>query len=191
MPKNSGSKSDNKPATIIRLPPPIPAKLSKEVKDIAKIFKKNKKTKEKETYKKSYTQALSSGNNTREILRIKEISPNLQVKKIENIQKIINKDSKLKPRLNITTKRPLKKQVIVPINNDNIVKFMANSSDHITNINRMLKNIKSEIKTVYIHSETSGIVIVTDKVTSSLDLQTIEKYVKNSNQINLKNVETP
>ena len=68
---------------------------------------------------------------------------------------------------------------------------MASSSDHITNINRMLKNIKSEIKTVYIHSETSGIVIVTDKVTSSLDLQTIEKYVKNSNQINLKNVETP
>ena len=113
------------------------------------------------------------------------------MKKIENIQKIINKDSKLKPRLNITTKRPLKKQVIVPINNDNIVKFMASSSDYITNINRMLKNIKSEIKTVYIHSETSGIVIVTDKVTSSLDHQTIEKYVKNSNQINLKNVETP
>ena len=47
MPKNSGSKSDNKPATMIRLPPHIPAKLSKEVKDIAKIFKKNKKNKRK------------------------------------------------------------------------------------------------------------------------------------------------
>jgi len=47
--KNSGSKSNDKPATINRLPPPIPVKSSKEVKDIAKFFKKNEKTKEKET----------------------------------------------------------------------------------------------------------------------------------------------
>jgi len=70
----------------------------------------------------------------------------------------------------MTTKGPLKKQVIVPINNDNIVKFMLNSSDYITNINRVLKNIKLEIKIDYICSELSSIIIVTDKVTSSLDL---------------------
>ena len=70
----------------------------------------------------------------------------------------------------MTTKGPFKKQVIVPINNDNIVKFMLNSSDHITNINRVLKNIKLEIKIDYICSELSSIIIVTDKVTSSLDL---------------------
>ena len=132
----------------------------------------------------------SSDNNTREVLKIKKIFPNLQAKKIENIQKIINRNSKLKPRLNITTKELLRKQVIVPMNNDNIVKFMLKSSDHITNIDRVLKNIELEIKVDYIHSETSGIVIVTDKVASSLDLQTIEKYIKNSNQINSENVET-
>ena len=132
----------------------------------------------------------SSDNNTREVLKIKKIFPNLQAKKIENIQKIINRNSKLKPRLNMTTKELLRKQVIVPINNDNIVKFMLKSSDHITNIDRVLKNIELEIKVDYIHSETSGIVIVTDKVASSLDLQTIEKYIKNSNQINSENVET-
>ena len=49
MPKNSGSKSNDKLATINRLPPPIPAKLPKEVKDMVKFFKKNEKTKEKET----------------------------------------------------------------------------------------------------------------------------------------------
>jgi len=70
----------------------------------------------------------------------------------------------------MTTKGLLKKQVIVPINNDNIFKFMLNSSDYITNINRVLKNIKLEIKIDYICSELSSIIIVTDKVTSSLDL---------------------
>ena len=90
----------------------------------------------------------------------------------------------------MTTKVPSRKQVIVPMNNDNIVKFMSNSSDYITNINRVLKNIKLEIKADYICSETSSIVIITNKVASYLNLQTIEKYVKNSNQINLENVET-
>jgi len=110
MPKNSGSKSNNKPATISRLPPPIPAKSPKEVKNIVKFFKKNEKTKEKETQKKSYAQASSSGNNTREVLKIKEMFSNLQAKKIENIQKNINRDGKLKPRLNMTTKRLSRKQ---------------------------------------------------------------------------------
>ena len=76
------------------------------------------------------------------------------------------------------------------MNNDNIVKFILNSSDYITNINRVLKNIKLEIKADYIHSETSGIIIVTDKVASPLDFKTIEKYIKNLNQIDLENVET-
>ena len=39
--------------------------------------------------------------------------------------------------------------------------------------------------------EKLGIIIVTDKVISALDLQTIEKYIKNSNQINADKVETP
>jgi len=43
------------------------------------------------------------------------------------------------------TKELLRKQVIVPISNNNKVKFIKNSSAHIVNINRMLKNIKSEV----------------------------------------------
>ena len=54
----------------------------------------------------------------------------------------------------------------------------------------MLKNIKSEIKVDYIHLDTSNIVIVTDKVASSLDLQTIKKYIKNLSQIDLENIQT-
>ena len=51
MPKNSGNKSNDKLATINRLPPPILAKLPRKIKDIVKFFKKNEKTKEKKTQK--------------------------------------------------------------------------------------------------------------------------------------------
>ena len=81
----------------------------------------------------------------------------------------------------MTTKRLSHKQVIVPMNSDNIVKFILNSSNYITNINRLFKNIKSNCKADYIQLEKSGIIIVTDKVAFALDLQTIERYVKNLN----------
>ena len=88
-------------------------------------------------------------------------------------------------------KEPSCKQAIVPIDNDKTVKLMFSSSNHVININRLLKNIKSECKADYIRAEKSGIITVTDKVMSPWDLQTIEKYVKNSNQINVDKVEFP
>ena len=45
----------------------------------------------------------------------------------------------------MTTKGFLRKQVIVPMSNDNKSKFMASLSIYIANLNSMLKNIKSEI----------------------------------------------
>jgi len=45
----------------------------------------------------------------RETLKIKEAFPNLQNKKIEIVQKIINNNEKPKPRINMTTKGPLQK----------------------------------------------------------------------------------
>ena len=58
-------------------------------------------------------------------------------------------------------------------------------------MNRALKNIKSEVMVDFMQVETSSIVIVTNKVTSSLDLQTIENYVKNANHINTNEIEVP
>ena len=68
------------------------------------------------------------------------------------------------------TKEPSKKQVIVPMNNDNKTQFIKNSSTHITNINRALRNIKSEVMADFIQLEQSGIVITTNKVAALLDL---------------------
>ncbi len=81
-------------------------------------------------------QVSTSVNNTRKVLKIKETFPDLHAKKIENIQKIINSEDKTKPRLHMMTKELLRKQVIVPISNDNSKKFMADLSAYISNINK-------------------------------------------------------
>ena len=82
-PKNN--KSD-KLASFIKLPSPILAKTPK-IKEILKFFKKSSQPTRKRDIMKSYVQVLFSSFNTKEILKIKETFPNLQAKKIENIQK--------------------------------------------------------------------------------------------------------
>ena len=124
----------------------------------------------------------------RKVLKIKKAFPNIQAKKIENIQKIINNYGKPKLKINITIKGLLRKYVIISMSNDNKTKFMEDSCNHVTNINRALKNIQSEVMVNFICSDQSGVTIVTNKVVSLLDLQTIESYVKNAKYIIAKEV---
>jgi len=132
-----------------------------------------------------------STNITRKTLKIKETFPNLQNKEIENIQKIIRSENKSKPKFNMTIKEPSRKQVIIPMNIDNKLHFMKELSTHIANINIALRNIKSEVIADFMQIESSGIIITTNKVAVSLDLQTIENYVKNINNIEANNIEAP
>jgi len=101
---------------------------------------------------KLYTQATTSSliNNTRKVLKIKETFPNLQTNKIKKIQQIIKGDSKPEYKLNMMTKGLLRKQIIVPMNNNNRIKFVAELSTHISNINRAFKNLKSDIKADFV-----------------------------------------
>jgi len=92
-------------------------------------------------------------NITRKFLKIKEIFLNLQTKKIENIQKIISSEGKTKSRLDIMTKGPSRKQIIISMNNDNKTDFIKESSAYIININRALKNIKSKVVADFIRLE--------------------------------------
>ena len=131
------------------------------------------------------------GSITRETLKIKKTFPKLYTSKIENIQKIISRCDKSKSQINMTTRGLSRKQVIILMNQDNIAKFIRNSINYIVNINRLLKNIKSNCKVDYIQTEKSSIVIVTNKVAFTLDLQTMEKYIKNSKQIDADHVDTP
>ena len=104
---------------------------------------------------------------------------------------MIKGDSKPKPQINMTTKGPSRKQVIIPMNNVNKENFMEKSSAHITNMNRALKNIKTEVMVNFVWLDPNSIIIVTNKVTSTLELQTIKNYVKNANCINANEVEIP
>jgi len=68
---------------------------------------------------------------------------------------------------------------------------MTLSNSHITNLNKVLKNTKSDIIVDFVHSNQHGLIITINKVTSLLNLYTIENYVKNANNINIDNILTP
>jgi len=147
-----------------------------------------------------YTQALlsksksnaSSSDITINMLKIKETFLNLPNKKINTIQKVVNSSNdKPKLRLNVTMKGLSYKQVIVPMNNKLGKRFIKDFVSHITNINRTLKSIKSNVCANFIYVDNKGVIISTNNVVSNSDLQEIEKYIKNSFQINNDNIASP
>jgi len=55
-----------------------------------------------------------------------------------------------KLRINMTTKGPLRRQILVLMSSDNTNKIMVLSNKHVVNINRALKEIKSEVMVDFI-----------------------------------------
>ena len=137
--------------------------------------------------RKLYAQASQRTINIREVLKIEETFLNFQAKKIENIQKIINGEDKPKPKINMTTKGPFRKQVIISMNNNNKIKFIEDSCNHVTNINRVLKSIKLEVMVNFIYSDQLRVIIITNKVV----FQTIKSYIKNAKHIKAEEVKVP
>ena len=183
-PPPSNNKDKAKPTFVLPMPSPIPAKLLKEVKEISKFFKKIKKL----SPKKSYAQASSNSVNNSNIsniaintLNIKETFLKLLNEKINTIQKVINSgNAKPKPKINITTKGLLRKQIIIPMPNELGKIFTKDSTTHIININHILKNTKSSICVDYISSDNKSTSIVTNNIALNSDLQEIKKYIKQS-----------
>ena len=68
---------------------------------------------------------------------------------------------------------------------------MKNSAIHIANLNRNLKNTKSEVSVDFICSDPAGITIVTNMVSQMSNLTTIKNYIKNSESINSSQVDIP
>jgi len=145
------------PTSIIKVPPPLPlpAKMAKEVNIISKYFQKkkslnNNKSKEDLKTTKSYAQAPKAPVNMAEVLKIKKVFPALNVEKIDQVNNIVKETVKLKPKIQMTTKEPSRKQIIIPMSKENIDSFIKNSSLHVSNINRQFCNAKSEILVNYI-----------------------------------------
>ena len=185
------------PVSIERIPPPppLPAKMAKEVNIISKYFQNKKPLNDtnKVALKndKSYAQVSKAPANTSKVLKISKAFPALNAEKIDQINNIVKGVAKPKPKIQMTTKGPSRKQVIILMSKENIDSFMKNSSLHVANINWQFCNAKSKILIDYICAEPLGITIVTNKVSQQSDLMIINHYIKNSNNVNSLQVEEP
>ena len=88
----------------------------------------------------------------------------------------------------MTIKSSSRKQVIIPMNANNSEAIILQESTHISNINRLLKGMKSEILADFICSNNKGVVIMTNKAAATSDLSIIRKYIKGVNNMDLENM---
>jgi len=183
------------PISIKKAPPapllPLLAKSKNEINTISKYFKDNKTTTNHSKPTKSYAQASRQTASTSDMLKIKESFPALNAKQIDRVNNIVKDNPNSKPHIQMTTKGPSRKQVIVPMSNNNTISFTKNSALHVAHINRLLRNAKSDIVVDFIRSNPIGPVIVTNKVANQFNLQIISQYIKRSEDINELQVEEP
>jgi len=88
----------------------------------------------------------------------------------------------------MTTKGLFHKQIIIPIGTNNTERIVIQANKYVKNINRLLQNIKSEIVANYIWSDNKGIIITTNKVVVFSNLNMVEKYIKNLNDVDSSNI---
>ena len=97
---------------------------SKSILAMLKFFKKNQTS--SIPIKPTYIQALS--NNINDIIKIKESFPKLSTNKVSKIHKVINKtEQKRKYKLNMITKGPSRKQIIIPMSSNNVKRSQIGS----------------------------------------------------------------
>jgi len=144
--------------------------------------------------KKSYMQASKANisSSIEDVIRVKEVFPTLSANEVGKMLKAKNSsgDTK-KPKINMTTRRQSRREVIIPMTKTNAELIVNSAHIHISNINKCLKNFKSDIFADFIRFNVNGIIITTNKPTSDLDLSTIEKYLKNVQNVNPDSIESP
>ena len=91
----------------------------------------------------------------------------------------------------MTTRGPLRKEVIIFIAKSNTELIINLTHTHISNVNKCLKNSKSDIIVDFIQITNNGIIIITNKLANVLDLSTIEKFLKNIDNVNSDLIEGP
>ena len=196
--KSNGNKEIPKSnlVTINKAPlplPPLSTKPKKGINTTPKYFQSKNQLDKNKTPSgklgKSYAQAIKPLVNTSDVLKIKEAFLSLNAKKIDQVNNIVNRQSKPRSHIKMTTKGPSRKQVIIPMSAENVLSFMKNLSTNMANINRQLQNTKTDILVDYIRSNSNRITIVTNKVAQSLDLTIIDQFVKNSSNLNALQVE--
>jgi len=85
----------------------------------------------------------------------------------------------------------LRKQIIVSMSINNVERVLVNSNIYVANINRLLKGIKLEISTDFIYFDNKGVIITTNKIASTFDINIVKKYIKKLKYINSNNIMSP
>ena len=65
---------------------------------------------------------------------------------------------------------------------NNAERIVAWANIYVENINRLLKNIKSEVSVDYIHLDNKGIIVI---------LNIVEKYIKDLNNVDSNDIMSP
>jgi len=74
---------------------------------------------------------------------------------------------------------------------NNMARIIAQSNEHFANIYRLLKNIKLEVSADYMHLNNKRIVITTNKIAIFSNLNTVEKYIKELNNVDANDIMSP
>ena len=75
------------------------------------------------------------------------------------------------------------------MNNAEAIILQAN--EHISNINRLLKGVKSDVLANFIYSNNKEVVVTTNKTVVTSNLNMVEKYLKKLNNVDLDNIMSP
>ena len=191
--KSSSSLSSISPYLNAVVSPPLSTVTSAAISSLP-ISVASQKVSKTSNMKKSYVQASKMNilSNVEDVLQVKEVFPSLLADEVGRILKAKNSsESKKKPKLNMMTREPSRKEVIVPMTKSNAELIMKSAHTHITNINKYLKNSKSDIITDFIHISNNGIIITMNHPANILDLSTIKNFLKNIDNINLDSIEGP
>ena len=123
---------------------------------------------------------------------MKEAFPTLSADEVEKMLKAKNSSGGTKkPKINMTTRGQSRREVIIPMAKTSAELIVNSAHIHISNVNKGLKNSKSDTFTDFIQFNVNGIIITTNKPASDLNLSTIEKYLKNIQNVNPDSIESP
>jgi len=144
--------------------------------------------------KKSYAQA-SKANillSIEDVIQVKEAFPALSANEVGKMLKAKNSGGGMKkPKINIMTRGQSRREVIIPMTKANVELIVNSAHIHVSNVNKCLKNSKSDTFADFIQSNINGIIIMTNKPASNLDLSIIKKYLKNIQNVNPDSIESP
>ena len=98
--------------------------------------------------KKSYAQASKTNisSSIEDVIRVKEVFPTLSADEVGKMLKAKNSSGGTKkPKINMTTRGQSRREVIIPMTKTNAELIVNSAHIHISNINKCLRNSKSDI----------------------------------------------